>query len=359
MRLFVSGATSTLRRYGSSPYLGALLVPGARNSIETVLRSELPWAADNAAFTGFDPAAFCRMLGRIAGSAGCRFVACPDVVADAAATLELFRTWAPAIRALGLPVALVAQDGLDHHPVPWDQLDALFIGGSTDWKLGPAAAALTREAKARGKWTHFGRCNTKKRFRHAYQLGCDSIDGSGFSRWPDQRIPLALRWLAHLHGHPTSQTTTTPAAFFRGGMDNRFYAQEGWTVEQVVAGQSAYIVHVRYHTEPTSCPRCQRSAPDATRLASHGVKATQVIDRPHQGRPVRLFITRSRFRCTACGHVSAPLPPGIQAGCRFSDAALSLMTDNAGPVPADQLGRSLGVDSRTIRRVRARNHPCP
>lgn len=358
MRLFVSGATSTLRRYGSSPHLGALLVPGACNSIEAVLRSELPWAADNAAFTGFDPAAFCRMLGRIAGSAGCRFVACPDVVGDAAATPRLFSIWAPAIRALGLPVALVAQDGLDHYPVPWDQLAALFIGGSTDWKLSPVAAALTREAKARGKWTHFGRCNTKKRFRHAYQLGCDSIDGSGFSRWPDQRIPVALQWLAQLHGHPTTQAATMPSKFFRGGMGHRVYAQTGWTVEQVVVGESGYIVHARYHTEPTSCPRCHGSAPDATRLASHGVKATQVIDQPHQGRPVRLFITRSRFRCTACGHVSAPLPPGIQAGCRFSEAALSLVTDNAGPIPADQLGRLLGVDSKTIRRVRSRYPLC-
>jgi hypothetical protein len=35
------------------------------------------------------------MLGRIAGNAGCRFVACPDVVGDAAATLRLFFIWAP------------------------------------------------------------------------------------------------------------------------------------------------------------------------------------------------------------------------------------------------------------------------
>ena len=62
MRLFVSGATDTLRRYRDSAHLGILLVPGAGNSLPSVLATGLPWAADNAAFSGFDPAAFCAFI---------------------------------------------------------------------------------------------------------------------------------------------------------------------------------------------------------------------------------------------------------------------------------------------------------
>ncbi len=355
MRLFVSGATATLRRHLGSPYLGALVVPGAGNRVDPLLTAGVPWAADNAAFTGFDAARFCRMLGRIAGHPGCRFVACPDVVGDAAATLRRFAVWSPVIRALGLPVALVAQDGLERLAVSWDDLDALFIGGSTEWKLGPHAAAVAREAKQRGKWSHFGRCNTRKRFRHAYQLGCDSIDGSGFSRWPDQRIPLALGWLQRLHGESDDALLAAAAPdFFRGGLGDHLLARPGWTVERVSSGTGGYLVHARFRHEPVSCPGCARPAPDATRLAGHGGRTTRVWDHPRHGRPVRLALTRSRFRCTACGHTFAPLPEGIHPAFRLTQAAVKWIAAEAERLPADEISLQAGVNGRTIRRVRRR-----
>src|SRR5262249_10270455 len=136
------------------PYLGHLVVPNAGNRMRAILSTGLPWAADNAAFSGFDAAAFCSMLGRITGHLGCRFVASPDVVGDAAATLRLFAKWAPVPGELRLPVALVAQDGLEGLTIPWEQIRAVFLGGSTAWKLGPAAAAIAAEAKRRGLWVH-------------------------------------------------------------------------------------------------------------------------------------------------------------------------------------------------------------
>src|SRR5947209_14133274 len=216
MRLLVSGATATLRRYANSGRLGSLLVPGAGNRVHAALTTGMPWAADNAAFSGFDPGAFCALLGRIAGHPGCLFVACPDIVGNAGATLARFVVWEPVLREVGLPIALVGQDGAEALELPWGRFDALFLGGSTGWKLGPGAAALAREAKGRGLWVHLGRCNTRKRFRHAFALGCDSVDGSGFSRWPDQRVPVALRWLADLHGDPAAPQGTRARAFFQG-----------------------------------------------------------------------------------------------------------------------------------------------
>ena len=103
----------------------------------------------------------------------CRFVVAPDVVADAEATITRSTPWLARIRSLGLPAALVAQDGLENMTVPWDAFDVLFIGGSTEWKLGEHARRITAEAKVRGKWVHMGRVNSKSRLRFADQIGCD------------------------------------------------------------------------------------------------------------------------------------------------------------------------------------------
>ena len=351
MRLFVSGATATLRRYPGSPYLGTLIVPGARNRLDPVLSAGLPWAADNAAFTGFDPGTFCAMLGRLAEKPGCRFVACPDHVGDAIRTAELFRTWHPVVTALGLPVALVLQDGQDRVGVPWELVDAVFVGGSTEFKLGPVAAGLVGEARDRGKWAHLGRCNTRRRFRHAHQLGCDSVDGSGFSRWPDQRIPLGLRWLRDLHGD--SAPGPDGATFFRGGLGDTIFGSPGWSVTAVRETPSGFVVEARYRSEPTACAGCGRRPPADTHLLGHGTRVTTVVDRDRHGCPVRVVVTRRRFRCAACGHVFAPAPPGLVPGCRLTAEALEVLL-SAPAVRAEECAGRLGVHARTVRRARTR-----
>ncbi|WP_088255927.1 hypothetical protein [Fimbriiglobus ruber] len=351
MRLFVSGATATLRRHPGSPYLGALVVPAAGNRLDPVLAAGLPRAADNAAFTGFDPAAFCAMLGRIAGKPGCQFVACPDTVGDAHQTTHLFRTWYPVLTALGLPVALVLQDGQDRVGVPWELVDAVFVGGRTEFKLGPVAAGLVREAKGRGKWAHMGRCNTRRRFRHAHQLGCDSVDGSGFSRWPDQRIPMVLRWLRDLHGDRTPGPRGA-AGFFRGGLGGGVFGGPGWSVSAVREEAAGFAVEARFRGEPSECPRCGRRAPDETRLYGHGMRAVVVVDRDRDGRPVRVVVTRPRYRCGSCGHVFAPHPAGLVPGRRLTAGAVGLI-DSDLAVPPRELARQLGVADRTVRRLRS------
>jgi hypothetical protein len=191
-----------LKRYASSDHLGFLLTPRAANSVATIKELDLPWAADNSAYSGFSEVRFARMLDRIEAAPGLLWVAVPDVVEDMEATLRLFGAWQPRLAARGLPVALVAQDGLEDGDVPWDRLDALFIGGSTGWKLSDQASRLCRQAKDRGLLTHVGRVNSKRRLFHLARWGCvDSVDGSGFSRWPDTKIPRGLRWIAEALGH--------------------------------------------------------------------------------------------------------------------------------------------------------------
>ena len=154
------------------------------------------WCADNGCFSDrWDEAKWWTFLTNNTDRAdSCLFAAAPDVVGDAAATMEKSAPWMPQIRALGYPVAFVAQDGLESLPVPWDEFDALFIGGSTGWKLGPHARELAAETKRRGKWLHMGRVNSERRFRYAAAIGCDSADGTYLTFGPDVNLPKLLSW---------------------------------------------------------------------------------------------------------------------------------------------------------------------
>lgn len=202
MLLLVTKGVPTLERY-RHPNLGRLVTPRHYNNLGGMVAAGWPWAADNDAYNGLDEPAFVRMLLALRGVPGCLFVAAPDVVGDAAATLELFDRWSVSIRAHRLPVALVAQNGLEDLEVPWPMVDALFIGGVPDstgaeWKISPAACRLVKEANRRGLWTHMGRVNTLQRVRYAAGIGCDSADGSGLARFSDRWLRPALTFTSPL-----------------------------------------------------------------------------------------------------------------------------------------------------------------
>lgn len=192
--------------------LGRLLTPRHYWRIEDTILTGLPWAMDNDGFSGFNEERFLTMLekaqeateaaARFTGNTA-KFVTAPDVVGEASPTLELFDEWEPVIRAAGLPVALVAQDGLEDLVVPWDRMDALFIGGSTEWKLGDHARRLTFEAKARGLWVHMGRVNSYKRIRIAAAFGCDSFDGSKWARFRNTYLGNGVDFIRNLNNGGT------------------------------------------------------------------------------------------------------------------------------------------------------------
>lgn len=170
--------------------------PASRNLVD----AGVEWCADNAVFAGKYPGdeAYLAWLARQPRIELCRFAAAPDVVGDAAATLARSAPMFARIRALGYPAALVAQDGLEHLDVPWDDFDALFLGGTTDWKLGPGARHLVLQAKSRGMWVHMGRVNSRRRLRYASQIGCDSVDGTLLAFGPDKHLEPLVRWLSQL-----------------------------------------------------------------------------------------------------------------------------------------------------------------
>lgn len=167
------------------------------------------WCMDNGCFSDkFDEEKWWAYLERHAHAAGtCLFAVAPDVVGDAVATLDRSLPWMPKIRALGYPVAFVAQDGLEYLEVPWDAFDVLFIGGTTMWKLGPAARTLVREARAQGKWVHMGRVNSERRWMYADAIGVDSCDGTYLTFGPDVNLPKLMAWTRN-NGQPPLFTET-------------------------------------------------------------------------------------------------------------------------------------------------------
>jgi hypothetical protein len=177
--------------------------PRHLSSVHLTAAAGIPWAADNDCFQGLDAGRFNAMCDTIKGLPGCRFVTVPDVVGDARATARQFEIWAPALERRGLPVALVLQDGLEDLPAwlarSWHRLDAVFVGGSTDWKLGPAALELAREAHARGLWVHWGRVNTARRIRYIAGTGAaDSFDGTKWCRFRHTYLDAGLELVAGL-----------------------------------------------------------------------------------------------------------------------------------------------------------------
>jgi hypothetical protein len=185
--------------------LDQIITPAAGNAITP----GVAFCADNGVFGGTypgDDAYLAWLTDRQHHADACQFVVAPDVVRgpagelrpDAAATLARSAPMLPRIRALGFPAALVAQNGLEHLDVPWDNFDVLFIGGDDGWKEGPHAARLAAEAKARGKPVHMGRVNSLRRLRIAQAIGCDSVDGTFLAFGPDLNLPTLLAWLREI-----------------------------------------------------------------------------------------------------------------------------------------------------------------
>ncbi|MBM4200317.1 MAG: hypothetical protein FJ189_03415 [Gammaproteobacteria bacterium] len=137
------------------------------------------YGLDNGCFGGSLPRAWHRLIDD-ARQVRPLWVTLPDVVGDARRTMELFEHFEMTVH--GLPKALVIQDGIDGISIPWDRIDAVFIGGTDAFKQGPSAKAVATAARILKKWVHVGRVNTPSRALYWRGLA-DSVDGSGISRY--------------------------------------------------------------------------------------------------------------------------------------------------------------------------------
>ena len=190
MILFVSGSPephyAAMKAVELERFAGQMSCPFARNDVRRGVALGMPWCLDNGCFNRYSPSAIVSVLLSFRGVPGCVFVPAPDVVGNHAATLELFRQWIPIYTELDYPAAFVLQDGIDgEEDVPWDDIAAVFIGGSDKFKYSDVVRHIVTEANRRGKWAHMGRVNTFKRIVYAASIGCDSVDGTRYQRFKD------------------------------------------------------------------------------------------------------------------------------------------------------------------------------
>jgi hypothetical protein len=137
------------------------------------------------------------------GADRCLWAVAPDVPFDSVGTLAESRPWLAKIRALGIPAAFAAQDGCEDGLIPWGEFDVLFLAGSTEWKIGPVAERLSREAKARGLGIHMGRVNSRLRLGIAEWFGCDSADGTYLAFGPEKNLARLNGWLDEIEAQPS------------------------------------------------------------------------------------------------------------------------------------------------------------
>jgi hypothetical protein len=181
--------------------VGVLITP--RNSYPTKPLGRFRLAADNGCFSSaWEEDHWREWITTVDRSV--LFAVVPDVVSDWHATRIRWDQYAGVLD--GFRRAYVLQDGQPGDDVPWDECDAVFIGGSTQFKLGAAARRFTSDAIERGKWVHMGRVNSLTRVRIANEWGCHSVDGNYIAFAPDVNTPRLLGWLRSIR-NDTAQSS--------------------------------------------------------------------------------------------------------------------------------------------------------
>ena len=155
---------------------------------------DTPWALDNGCFSEFNYPQWKRMVDDETSQP--LWVTLPDMVGDATRTMDLFDHFL--LQTNEVPRALVLQDGIGQHRIPWQHLSAVFVGGSDQFKVSSEAINACKTAKMLNKWVHVGRVNTPGRVQQWLGLA-DSIDGSGISRY-DHMLEAVL--IAIKDDHP-------------------------------------------------------------------------------------------------------------------------------------------------------------
>lgn len=84
-----------------------------------------------------------------------------------------------------------------------------------------------------------------------------------------------------------------------------------WGVESVKENARDFRVEATYTVAPDKCPKCGDGSLFAGQFYKHGTMKQEVMDTPSQGKRVGVILTRSRYRCRACGKTITPPVPEI------------------------------------------------
>ena len=181
--------------------MGHLFAPDDKNGTP---RTQYPWALDNGVFGAWtrrepwqeEPLyRFIEKYNWLKPS----WVVVPDFVAARDETLRLWDRHAPALMALGIPLAMAVQDRMTPEDVP-DEAEVVFVGGNTSWKW--RNLSMWTEAFPR---VHVGRVNTYDLLWQAHRAGAESCDGTGWFRGDRKQLSGLVRYLEESESEPAQK----------------------------------------------------------------------------------------------------------------------------------------------------------
>lgn len=165
--------------------LGQLLTPLTRYK-----RGHDIFAIDNGCFSGFREKEFVSLLKREwLFKEKALFVCVPDKVGCHKTTLQMWEDHNHLCD--GFKKAFVAQDNYEGMP---DNADVLFIGGTNEFKDSLAAYEACVLALLENKHVHVGRVNGLDRFIKYNDLGANTCDGSGISRYDHMILKIKINY---------------------------------------------------------------------------------------------------------------------------------------------------------------------
>ena len=191
--LWLLPARNNKHDYSKFPDYGWLASPSG--GIKHILESKQRFGVDNDCYGGkFNKDKYLKLLDRVMPYKDrCLFVNPPDVVGDAVATTDYYFIWHDLIKERGLPISYVLQDGFTQIPQS-KRPDALFVGGTTDFKLSQYVLKLLQVVSP-DYWIHIGRVNTLRRMLH-FRHVADSFDGTqGYRFKPDFGVKYTINSL--------------------------------------------------------------------------------------------------------------------------------------------------------------------
>jgi len=157
------------------------------------------YAIDNGAFkswiekTPWNEKPFYSILDRSLKWNPSDFVVLPDIVGGGLSSIRLSCDHLARVKSYGYPIYLPIQDNvplkcLDWKTIPnthsklYEEIDGVFLGGTTFEFKKSIGKQLYNIAKDRGLKFHIGKIGTKEKLEWAISVNADSVDSSSISR---------------------------------------------------------------------------------------------------------------------------------------------------------------------------------
>lgn len=198
--ILLCGQSNRVWHWAAGKWPGSVgLLLGPSYYSKTPIDPWMPFALDNDAFASwqhkkpwsFD--AWFNMLEkvRLLYPRRPQWVLVPDVVGNREQTIANWETYATTAMILKSPLAFAVQDGMTPDDVP-NNAAVVFVGGTDGWKFRNLTMWTTHFPRV-----HCGRVNSPEMFLRCEELGCESIDGTGWFRDPSRadKLPAVLRFL--------------------------------------------------------------------------------------------------------------------------------------------------------------------